>query len=97
MKLSMHRVIGNPPSGRGWKAFFALAVVGAATALGASAQTLTTIHNFNGSPDGETLYMSPWHRLAMATCSAPPIPAVPAVPVARTAAAPPSESPHREL
>jgi len=51
MDHSKHLVVANPLSRRGGKKFLALCVLWAATSLVAGAQTLTTLHSFNG-PDG---------------------------------------------
>jgi uncharacterized repeat protein (TIGR03803 family) len=47
MKFANDRLIGNPLRGNGWKKGFALTLVWMATALLASAQTLTTLHSFS--------------------------------------------------
>ena len=47
MSFANDLLIGNPLRGNGWKKFFALTVVLMATALLASAQTLTTLHSLS--------------------------------------------------
>src|SRR5712671_5474154 len=46
MSFANDLLIENPPRGNGWKKFFALTLVLMATALVASAQTITTLHSF---------------------------------------------------
>src|SRR5712691_1329433 len=46
MSFANDLLIGNPLRGNGWKKVFALTLVWMATALLASAQTLTTLHSF---------------------------------------------------
>jgi len=46
MSFANDLLIENPPRGNGWKKLFALTLVLMATALVASAQTITTLHSF---------------------------------------------------
>src|SRR5258705_9844501 len=46
MSFANDLLIENPLRGNGWKKFFALTLVLMATALVASAQTITTLHSF---------------------------------------------------
>src|SRR5258706_5602164 len=46
MSFANDLLIENPPRGNGWKKVFALTLVLMATALVASAQTITTLHSF---------------------------------------------------
>src|SRR6266481_9237641 len=46
MSFANDLLIGNPLRGNGWKKVFALTLVWMATALVASAQTVTTLHSF---------------------------------------------------
>src|SRR5258708_8300367 len=46
MSFANDLLIENPLPGNGWKKFFALTLVLMATALVASAQTITTLHSF---------------------------------------------------
>jgi len=52
-------LIGNPLSGNGWKKFFALTLVWAATALVASAQTVTTLYSFKLSDGANPEFVTP--------------------------------------
>src|SRR6266403_3489360 len=46
MSFANDLLIENPPRGNGWKKFLALTLILMATALVASAQTITTLHSF---------------------------------------------------
>ena len=52
-------LIGNPLRGNGYKKFFALMLVWMATALLASAQTLTTVHSFSFDDGAIPQFVSP--------------------------------------
>src|SRR5258706_12533377 len=59
MSFANDLLIENPPRGNGWKKFFALTLVLMATALVASAQTITTLHSFTFDDGANTNLVTP--------------------------------------